>query len=97
MAVLQWTQFRTVPYRNAVCSKGCSSCTARGNISFTYDAKGDVLSRTDELGHTTTYTYDSNGNLLTVTAPITNSSSATMANGGCRGRVPAIRIVSTIS
>jgi len=56
---------------------GCSSCTLRGNIGYTYDDKGNVLSRTDELGHTTTYTYDSNGNVLTVSVPLGSGTYAT--------------------
>jgi len=56
---------------------GCSSCTMRGTISNSYDSLGNVLTKTDENGHTTTYTYDSNGNVLTVTVPITSSTSAT--------------------
>ena len=56
---------------------GCSSCTQRGNISYTHDGKGNVLSRTDENGNTTTYTYDSNGNLHTVTVPISSGHTAT--------------------
>lgn len=31
---------------------GCSSCTERGTISYTYDNQGHALSRTDENGHT---------------------------------------------
>ena len=56
---------------------GCSTCSQRGNITYTYDTKGNPLSRTDENGNTTTYTYDSNGNVLTVTAPISPTNSAT--------------------
>lgn len=56
---------------------GCSTCTQRGNISYTYDASGNPLSRTDENGNTTTYTYDSNGNVLTMTAPIGPGHTAT--------------------
>ena len=56
---------------------GCSSCTQRGNISYTYDFYGNVLSRTDENGHTTSYTYDSNGNVTTVTVPVTSTTNAT--------------------
>jgi RHS repeat-associated protein len=56
---------------------GCSSCTLRGTISSTYDNQGHALSRTDELGHTTTYTYDSNGNVSSVSAPITSGTYAT--------------------
>lgn len=56
---------------------GCSTCSLRGTIGYTYDANGNALSRTDENGNTTTYTYDSNGNVLTVTVPITSSTTAT--------------------
>jgi len=56
---------------------GCSSCTERGQISYTYDGNGNVLTRTDELGHTTSYTYDGNGNVLTVTVPINANTTAT--------------------
>jgi regulation of enolase protein 1 (concanavalin A-like superfamily) len=54
---------------------GCSTCTIRGNINYTYSddalSTGDkaplarVASRTDENGNTTSYTYDHNGNVLT--------------------------------
>jgi RHS repeat-associated protein len=39
----------------------CASCgnTAAGNVSFTFDSIGNVLSQTDALGNVTTYTYDS--------------------------------------
>jgi RHS repeat-associated protein len=56
---------------------GCSTCTERGTISYTYDTFGNALSRTDENGHTTTYTYDSNNNVLTVTVPISSNTTAT--------------------
>jgi RHS repeat-associated protein len=56
---------------------GCSGCTGRGNISFTYDAQGNVLSRTNELGYTSSYTYDSNNNVLTIAAPPSGGASAT--------------------
>ena len=58
---------------------GCSTCTERGNIGYSYDSAGHPLTRTDENGHTTTYTYDSNGNVLTVTVPINSTTSATTA------------------
>ena len=57
---------------------GCSSCTLRGTISYTYDIQGRPLSRMDENGHnTTSYTYDSNGNVNSVTAPIASGTYAT--------------------
>src|SRR5581483_2076404 len=30
---------------------GCSSCTVRGNVQSSFDAGGNLLSFTDELGH----------------------------------------------
>src|SRR6266567_3467715 len=56
---------------------GCSSCTLRGAINHTYDTRGHVLTKADELGHITSYTYDTNGNVASVTVPITSSTSAT--------------------
>jgi RHS repeat-associated protein len=61
----------------AIQGSGCSTCTIRGNISYTYDSNGRPLSRTNENGNTTTYTYDSNGNVLTVTVPISSGHTAT--------------------
>ncbi len=56
---------------------GCSSCTQRGNISYTYDSFAHPLTRIDENGNTTSYTYDTSGNVLTVTVPITPGHTAT--------------------
>ena len=38
----------------------CPVCgnTAAGDVTYTYDAKGNVLTSTDSLGNTFTYTYD---------------------------------------
>jgi len=55
---------------------GCSTCTQRGNISYTYDSFGHPLSRTDENGHITNYTYDAHGNVLSVAVPINLSTYA---------------------
>jgi RHS repeat-associated protein len=49
---------------------GCSSCTLRGTVGYTYDDQGHVLTRTDENGNITSYTYDTNGNVTSVSAPI---------------------------
>ncbi len=38
-------------------------------INYTYDAKGNLTSRTDANGATTTYTYDADGRLLTKNYP----------------------------
>jgi RHS repeat-associated protein len=56
---------------------GCTTCTQRGIIHKTYDSHGNVLSQTNELGHTTTYTYDSNGNVLSVSQPDGNGNTVT--------------------
>ena len=49
---------------------GCSSCTLRGAVGYTYDDQGRVLTRTDENGNITSYTYDSYGNVASVSVPI---------------------------
>jgi RHS repeat-associated protein len=56
---------------------GCSSCSLRGTIQSTYDGAGNVLTRTDELGRTTTYTYDPSNNVTSVSVPIGNGTNAT--------------------
>jgi RHS repeat-associated protein len=56
---------------------GCSTCTERGNISYSFDSSGRVLTATDENGNTTSYSYDSIGNLLTKTVPINPGHTAT--------------------
>ncbi|HKO57511.1 MAG TPA: DUF6531 domain-containing protein, partial [Thermoanaerobaculia bacterium] len=46
----------------------CPSCGAVSETqSFTYDADGRVLTKTDGMLHQTHYTYDANGNVATVT------------------------------
>ncbi len=49
---------------------GCSTCTSRGNITYTYDGHGNILTATDALGYVTTNTYDTSNNLLSVSKPI---------------------------
>jgi RHS repeat-associated protein len=56
---------------------GCSSCTVRGVVQDTYDSNGNVLTTTDELGHTVTRAYDSNNNLLSSSQPLNSNTTAT--------------------
>ena len=39
------------------------------NRSFTYEARGNLISAVDQLGKTSTFTYDANGRVLTATNP----------------------------
>jgi len=43
--------------------------TQIGNVSYSYDAAGNMITKTDETG-TTTYSYDIEGNLVNVTSPL---------------------------
>jgi YD repeat-containing protein len=54
----------------SVQGSGCSSCTLRGTISNNYDRNGNAISKTEELGRTSTYTYDAYGDLLSVSVPL---------------------------
>jgi YD repeat-containing protein len=56
-----------------VSGPGCSTCSARGNVSNSYDNNGNLLSTTDANGNTVTYTYDTNNNMLTQTAQLNGS------------------------
>ncbi len=56
---------------------GCSSCTVRGNVQSSFDAGGNLLSFTDELGHITNYTYDASGNVTSQSAQLNASTSVT--------------------
>jgi len=56
---------------------GCTTCTIRGTISNTFDNNGNVLTRTDELGLTTTYTYDSNNDVTSITQPTVSAGTPT--------------------
>ena len=64
-------------YASSSQGSGCSSCTLRGAVNYTYDGSGNVLSRTDELGRTTTYTYDGSNNVMSISAPVGPSTYAT--------------------
>jgi len=46
---------------------------------FSYDSNGNMASRIDALGRTTSYTYDSLGHKLTMTEPLPNSSTSPSA------------------
>ena len=46
---------------------------------FIYDADGNMASRTDALGRTTSYTYDSLGHKLTMVEPLPSGTSASAA------------------
>jgi RHS repeat-associated protein len=56
---------------------GCSSCSQRGNIQSQYDSSGNLILKSDELGHTTSYTYDSSSDM-------TSMSQQTSAGGTAR-------------
>ena len=43
-------------------------------VSYTYDAVGNLLTRTDPRGHATTYTYDNAGRVLTSSIPVNANS-----------------------
>jgi RHS repeat-associated protein len=48
----------------------CATCTggspvSPGDVSYTYDDRGNVLTETDALGHVTTYTYEPGFNRVT--------------------------------
>ena len=56
----------------------CSVCgdTQTGNLTFTYDANGNLLSQTDALGETWNWTYDPIfSNITSVTDPVGNTTS----------------------
>ena len=64
----------TVPSDTLEAATSRAMSAARGaasgnSLGITYDAAGNVVSRTDARGNTTTFTYDDYGNLLTRTAP----------------------------
>lgn len=49
--------------------------TKSQRTTFDYDAKGQMIRRTDQLGHTTSYTYNAAGDNLTVTTPLGHTTS----------------------
>jgi YD repeat-containing protein len=46
-------------YITSVAGSGCSTCGGRSNQSFQFDSTGNILSKTDARGTTTSFTYDS--------------------------------------
>jgi RHS repeat-associated protein len=55
----------------------CAVCGPRwrGNVSYTYDTNGNILTSTDALANTTTYTYDPTFNQVTsITDPLSHTS-----------------------
>jgi len=66
---------------------GCSTCTARGVIHNTYDSRGNTLTTTDALSHTTTYTYNSSNNLLTESVSVGGSTATTTYTYNSFGQV----------
>lgn len=55
-----------------------------GIVGMAYDAKGNLLSRTDQLGKTTSYVYDAQNNLLSITSPTGDTTSFTYDVSGNR-------------
>jgi len=56
---------------------GCSTCTDRSTVYTTYDASGNVLTKTDAAGHVTTYAYDASNNVTSVSAQLDANTTAT--------------------
>ena len=56
---------------------GCSTCTVRGVVHNSFDARGNTLTTTDPAGNTTTYTYDSSNNLLSESHQLNPTTTAT--------------------
>jgi YD repeat-containing protein len=79
--------------KNTAISQACASCGG-ANAAITYDANGNIASKTDFNGNTTTYTYDLTRNLET---------SRTEASGTPQARTittvwhPSYRLPSQIS
>ncbi len=56
---------------------GCSSCSIRNNMQYTYDGNGNMLTSIDADGNTITYTYDGNNNMLSKSAQLNGSAVST--------------------
>jgi RHS repeat-associated protein len=77
-----WTELWGMKYTTRITGP-CPSCGSSGDSqSWTYDAKGRVLTRSDGLGGTITYTYDSEGNRLSETDALNNTASYTYDSQG---------------
>ena len=61
----------------------CTECgdSKVGNVTFTYDPNGNLLTQTDALGNTTTYTYDSVYNHVTSEADALGNQRAQAVKG----------------
>ncbi|HAM50579.1 MAG TPA: hypothetical protein DCP92_07725 [Nitrospiraceae bacterium] len=68
-----WTYTYDPTVSAAIAVTGPNNATT----TSTYDANGNLLSKTDAKGNTTTYTYDSNGNMLTMTDALNNTTTYT--------------------
>ena len=55
-----------------------------GSIVMTYDALGQIASRTDQNGHTTTFTHDGLGNLVEIRDPLGHTTTMTYDLAGRR-------------
>jgi len=83
------TLTRDPAHNNLVSSyTGAGTCPvcgniAAGNVSYTFDQFGNVLTRADALGNTTTFTYDTRFNKVnSITDPLNHATSITYnANG----------------
>ncbi|MDE2462842.1 MAG: RHS repeat-associated core domain-containing protein [Alphaproteobacteria bacterium] len=63
----------------------CATCgsPAQGNVSYTFDSAGNVLTKTDALGRVTSFTYDTRFNkVASITDPLGNVTAFTYDSAG---------------